>query len=669
MRDGKGGIIYFPAHDEFFRAYQQGTTGFLWNAWDPERLNGIGFAKGNAYTNLGGWSTDDQGDANKFYNTYYAKNPDAADNVFYITNWDGVSPAAQNVVDYWTKTWDEGNGDGPQQLYPQAKTEDLLDGDGNKVTTVVPKRDENGNIIYKEVPGGTYVDNFVQKTVTSYEIDSEGTLVKDITWVSATYSWEEVSAGNQYVTDGEGNYYTYSQIVETQYWAYYYDSSHGGVYTKSDGGYRLATESDPEDVDRYKEITVTTYVEATSSDSGPFYTPDMETVNVQKITEANDYRGWHQFVLVGTALNTDEEIIPYRSYITDNDWWTICVPYDLTRGEMKKFFGSATGNLPYLSRLLYVVRNVKDPDYNDQGTIWLCFSKNLMNFTYGIREENGVKYATLDGKELSDEDDNTVVLHAGVPYMIRPNIDVKANRQFRIYKNDDPDLYEKLQKAGDLSGSDQRALVEENLYTVPCYTINNDDQENEPAEGNQAIDYRGKEVENAMESKKYTYTFVGSFYNGLLPQYAYFLGWDTDHAAFFYNRVNDTQNWRWANETAIIIANFDKAKWPEGTGKGKVTPAASKDPARWKFEGQDDANHSLNNDDYVSATGAKVMPFMYFGVEDYGTATGIEEAPVIAPTVNTDVKVYNVSGQLVGTSLRGLSKGMYIVNGKKYVVK
>ena len=32
-------------------------------------------------------------------------------------------------------------------------------------------------------------------------------------------------------------------------------------------------------------------------------------------------------------------------------------------------------------------------------------------------------------------------------------------------------------------------------------------------------------------------------------------------------------------------------------------------------------------------------------------------------------KVYNMSGQYVGNSLNGLGKGMYIVNGKKYVVK
>lgn len=32
-------------------------------------------------------------------------------------------------------------------------------------------------------------------------------------------------------------------------------------------------------------------------------------------------------------------------------------------------------------------------------------------------------------------------------------------------------------------------------------------------------------------------------------------------------------------------------------------------------------------------------------------------------------KVYNLNGQMVGTSTNGLSKGVYIVNGKKVVVK
>ena len=32
-------------------------------------------------------------------------------------------------------------------------------------------------------------------------------------------------------------------------------------------------------------------------------------------------------------------------------------------------------------------------------------------------------------------------------------------------------------------------------------------------------------------------------------------------------------------------------------------------------------------------------------------------------------KVYNLNGQYVGTSLEGLAKGVYVMNGQKFVVK
>jgi hypothetical protein len=42
-------------------------------------------------------------------------------------------------------------------------------------------------------------------------------------------------------------------------------------------------------------------------------------------------------------------------------------------------------------------------------------------------------------------------------------------------------------------------------------------------------------------------------------------------------------------------------------------------------------------------------------------------------TVNADgtstSKIYNINGQYVGTSKEGLAKGIYIVNGKKVVIK
>ena len=54
--------------------------------------------------------------------------------------------------------------------------------------------------------------------------------------------------------------------------------------------------------------------------------------------------------------------------------------------------------------------------------------------------------------------------------------------------------------------------------------------------------------------------------------------------------------------------------------------------------------------------------------ETVDASTGIEEIEA-ASSNNVDNKIYSISGQFVGDSLNGLSKGLYIVNGKKYLVK
>ena len=63
------------------------------------------------------------------------------------------------------------------------------------------------------------------------------------------------------------------------------------------------------------------------------------------------------------------------------------------------------------------------------------------------------------------------------------------------------------------------------------------------------------------------------------------------------------------------------------------------------------------------------VPFSY---DNYDKPTGIYDIPTVeAPRI---VRVYTISGTMVRTAdseanaLDGLAKGMYIVNGKKYVV-
>ena len=52
----------------------------------------------------------------------------------------------------------------------------------------------------------------------------------------------------------------------------------------------------------------------------------------------------------------------------------------------------------------------------------------------------------------------------------------------------------------------------------------------------------------------------------------------------------------------------------------------------------------------------------------YSTNGGIKKIETTGQKL-VDTRVYNLNGQYVGTTLNGLSKGVYIVNGKKAVVK
>lgn len=51
----------------------------------------------------------------------------------------------------------------------------------------------------------------------------------------------------------------------------------------------------------------------------------------------------------------------------------------------------------------------------------------------------------------------------------------------------------------------------------------------------------------------------------------------------------------------------------------------------------------------------------------YGTSAGIHQVDQLKETLQG--KVFNLNGQLVGNSAEGLSKGIYIVNGKKVIIK
>ncbi len=412
-------------------------------------------------------------------------------------------------------------------------------------------------------------------------------------------------------------------------------------------------------------------------------------------TIQNDYRGWHQFVLAGYGYNGVVPNEPIRSFISDNDWWTICEPYDLKYSEMIQFFGTDNriGEVkkPYLSKLMYVIRDV------EKGKITLMFSKNLMEYKEAISGSDHVHGTIDDNTKWTAEElaADPVILHKGVPYLIKPNLmvddsgNIIGTRQFNIYKSDMPELYNRLNEAATLGAGAQASMIYDGEYTVPAYvvglgkegagteaveatgtkTITNKDGSSftyKDSYNGGVLVYGGKEVDYKISSA-FTYTFVGSLYNSLMPQYCYFLGWDSTKgkAAFWYSAVQDKSGWNWNNETGIICPNFNTAtKIHSATGFN--------DPARWTIA---DANGtSLQPDDIQMPSGAPAKSYtMDFGGTNFfedddieGVVTEIEE---VKAQTNGVLNVYSVNGVYMGNSVKGLAKGLYIVNGQKYVVK
>ena len=78
------------------------------------------------------------------------------------------------------------------------------------------------------------------------------------------------------------------------------------------------------------------------------------------------------------------------------------------------------------------------------------------------------------------------------------------------------------------------------------------------------------------------------------------------------------------------------------------------------FDGDNVVLHYADNTSDPADMSLVTLSFSY-------TTTGISQVEGIKKALQG--KVYNLQGQCVGFSLQGLSKGVYIINGKKVIIK
>lgn len=276
-------------------------------------------------------------------------------------------------------------------------------------------------------------------------------------------------------------------------------------------------------------------------------------------TSYEQYKGWHKFVLVSyDATEESSSEWDFSKYQQDL-WWTIMLPFNMTKGDVKEVFGDSTE---------------------------VCkFSK--------VERDATAKKIRLEFKDeqcqVDDKADSATVIEAFHSYMIHPHG----------------------------TGTNKFAYQAEVENVVATQVTASD----------------GKQ-----------YDFIGNHYSQsesggavYAPQYSYGLGVKSngDHALFFHTATNRT----WSQWTAVV-------RQAEG---------------------------GTDYDDFFkkSATGSSKTSFSsVFGLDGTSDIITIEVEAGADDGRTVDNRIYSMSGMLMSNgNAHTLPKGLYIRNGKKFIVK
>ena len=315
------------------------------------------------------------------------------------------------------------------------------------------------------------------------------------------------------------------------------------------------------------------------------------------------YQGTRRFVLG----NDSPYEIPFKMKMEAGRWWSICLPFNMTKAQVDKVFGEGTHVC-----LFSGVDRTNDADgkvlrlkftndvyhHKTERTVEKLGGGSALKYTYGAN------YSTSNPEPADDE----IVIYARESYMIYPT-----------------------EKSGDAAGVAMRN------FGVPDFAIG--DPLPTMIQANSKTPY-------TIDGEDVAYRFIGNFnttasYDAKgnsvpvkIPRYSYAYGQSGGVTKFF-------------------ILNSDKAVW---------TPFKSIVQNLARNGGENDWNYFFQK----SSTGAKQVSI--FGFDD--SMTGIEDVIIEVSSDNgADKAVYSINGSHVGDSLQGLAPGVYVKQGKAYIVK
>ena len=325
----------------------------------------------------------------------------------------------------------------------------------------------------------------------------------------------------------------------------------------------------------------------------------------------NAYIGTRKFAL----SNPDAQKDKYNpgNIKKDGTWWTICVPFNMTKKQVLDTFGEKT----QLCLFNEVTRQI---EVNGKNHILIRFNIDPMKYkTFGT-----------DGKKLKYENDSDGTHVAGewkYDEIAKDVVDELSDDDIVIWAHESYMI-----KPDDGENSDQDPV------TIVNY---------EPVPGNPLPSVvRAKTVsltQDAEADYSDCYRFIGNYESGMkMPQYSYYYGMTTsDRTAKFRFYTGTTSTWK-ANKSLIQASAHDGGIKDFQNFFGGSTESASKVMQTTVF-GKDD-----NNGDTTA-------------IDDVQIQVGDD---ILTPIFSVDGKMVSLSGDTTG-----LAKGVYVKAGKKFIVR
>lgn len=319
------------------------------------------------------------------------------------------------------------------------------------------------------------------------------------------------------------------------------------------------------------------------------------------------HMGTRRFVLV----NGDSKSTPkYKITMKPGQWWTLCVPFNMTKKQVLDTFGADT-------QLCLFNKVTRDLGVNGKNKIVLYFTQDVLK--HSTKNADGTKMKDANGMwseniaaatDYVAEDD--VVLWAHESYMIKP------------YNGEQSD--------------------QDPVFVVKNY---------EAVEGNPlpTVVQSTTTVQSRQASETKEYRFVGNYLGNenaratkvTIPQYSYvYANTNSDPVYKFRFYTGNTSTWK---PNKSLVQTNDRNG------------------------GMDDYNNFFGIDKSTPLPAGSKQASV-FGGENFGETTGIEDVTIVAGT-DTLTPVFNLEGKMVSANgdAAGLPAGIYVKNGQKFMVK